>query len=138
MEIRLIVADNARARIFASHSDIRRLQERADFVHPEARLSNSDLVGDAAGKSIDGRSSLDPATSPKQHQAETFARSLARHLKEMHDEQHYEELILIAPPKFLGMLRAELPAQLERLVTRTVNKDLTTAGVAEIIDALGS
>ena len=46
MEIRVIVADNARARIFSSSSLLNQLQEVEGFVHPEAHLANRDLVGD--------------------------------------------------------------------------------------------
>ena len=134
METRVIVADNARARIFESHSVINRLEEREGFVHSAARLSNRDLVGDSAGKSVDQHGSLDPGTSAKQHQAQNFARMLARHLKELHNKQHYDNLILIAPPRFLGMLRKELPGPLDKLVTSTIDKDLTEASVEDIIE----
>jgi protein required for attachment to host cells len=63
---------------------------------------------------------------------------LARHLKELHNQRHYENLILIAPPRFLGMLRKELPSPLDQLVTSTIDKDLTTASVEDIIDHIKS
>jgi protein required for attachment to host cells len=134
VETRVIVADNARARIFTSHSVINRLEEIEGFVHPEARLSNSELVGDSAGKSVDQHGSLDPATSAKEHEEQDFARLLGKHLKALHNEQHFEQLILIASPRFLGMLRAALPGPLDQLVTLTIDKDLTTADVDTIID----
>ena len=134
METRVIVADNARARIFSSHSIINQLEEVEGFVHPEARSSNSELVGDSSGKSVDQHGSLDPATSATDHEEQAFARLLGRHLKALHNEQHFEQLILIASPRFLGMLRKALPGPLEQLVTQTIDKDLTTADVDTIID----
>jgi len=133
MEIRVIVADNARARIFESHTAINQLKEQEAFVHGEARLSNRDLVGDSSGKSVDQHGSLGPATTAKDHEAQNFAKMLGRHLKELHNQRHYENLILIAPPRFLGMLRKELPAPLDQLVTSTITKDLTTASIEDII-----
>ncbi len=138
METRVIVADNARARIFASGTAINRLQELEGFAHPEAHLSNIDLVGDASGKSVDQHGSLDPATSAREHEAESFAKLLARHLKEMHNQQHYDQLILIASPHFLGLLRKQLPDPLDKLLTKTIDKDLTTADVAQIVDYIKS
>jgi len=138
METRVIVADSARARIFISRDVLNHLAEQDDFVHPEARLANRDLVSDAAGKSRDPHGSLDPETTAKEHEAENFAKFLARHLKEMHSEQHFECLILIAPPRFLGLLRKELPPPLDQLVERTIHRDLTTASVEEIIDCIKS
>ena len=82
--------------------------------------------------------SLDPATSAKAHEAEKFAKMLARHLKDLHNEQHFEQLVLVAPPRFLGLLRKELHKPLGQLVTRTIDKDLTTAGVEEILGYIRS
>jgi len=138
METRVIVADNSRARIFASHDGLNHLTEQDDFVHSEAHLTNQDLVGDAAGKSRNPHGSLDPATSPKEHETRTFAKLLAKHLKALHNERHFERLILIAPPKFLGLLRKELHKPLDQLVERTIHKDLTTASVEDIIDYIKS
>ena len=134
METRVIVADSARARIFVSHKSVSQLQEVEGFAHAEAHLSESELVSDAPGRSRNPHGSLDPATSARDHEAENFARLLARHLKELHNQRHYEELILIASPRFLGVLRNQLPGPLDRLVTRTVDKDLTTASIEQIID----
>ena len=138
METRVIVADNSRARIFESHDGLNHLTEQDDFVHSEAHLTNQDLVGDAAGKSRNPHGSLDPATSPKEHETRTFAKLLAKHLKALHNERHFERLILIAPPKFLGLLRKELHKPLDQLVERTIHKDLTTASVEDIIDYIKS
>jgi protein required for attachment to host cells len=138
METCAIVANSARARIFASHDVLNHLAEQDDFIHSEARLGNQDLVGDAAGKSRDSHGSLDPATSPKEHETQNFAKLLAKHLKALHNEQHFEQLILIAPPKFLGLLRKELHKPLDQLVARTIHKDLTNASVEAIIDCIKS
>lgn len=138
METRIIVADSARARIFISRDMRNHLEEQADFVHPEAHLLNQDLVADGPGKSRDAHGLLDYSTSPREHEAQNFARLLARHLKEMHNEQHFEQLILIAPPKFLGLLRKELPGPLDQILTRSIDKDLTLARVEEIFGYIKS
>jgi len=136
METRVIVADNNRARIFSSDSTLKNIEEIEDFVHTAAHLSNQELVDDVAGESVDHHGSLDPASSAKDHEEKMFAKSLGKHLKELYNQQHYEQLILIAPPKFLGLLRNELPGVLEKLVTRTINKDLTLSSVEELLDYL--
>jgi protein required for attachment to host cells len=138
METRVVVADNAHARIFSSHDVLNHLVEEEAFIHSEARLKNQDLVADSAGKSRDPHGSLDPATSPKEHEAETFAKLLASHVKSLHNERHFDHLILIAPPHFLGLLRKELHKPLDQLIERTIHKDLTTASVKEIIEYIKS
>lgn len=136
MEIRVLVADSARARVFSSHSAINHLKEQEGFVHTQVHLPNRDLVGDASGRSVDQHGSLDPAISAKEHEIRVFAKMLAKHLKDLHNQQHFENLVLIASPRFLGMLRAELPKPLEQLVTRTVAKDMTLSSVEDIIGCI--
>ncbi len=138
METRVIVADNARARIFASGAAINQLQEVEGFAHPEAHLSNRELVGDSSGKSVDQHGSLDPATDARAVEAQAFAKLLGKHLKELHNQQHFERLILIAPPRFLGLLRKELASPLDSLVSQSIDKDLTTASLEQIIDYIKS
>ncbi len=138
METRVIVADSRRARIFSSHSVMNKLIEEEGFVNNEARLANRELVSDAPGRSANRIDSFSPAISAKEHDVRSFAKDLARHLKAMHSEQHFDQLVLIASPKFLGLLRRELHAPLDRLVSRTIDKDLTTADVADIIDEIKS
>jgi len=136
MKTRIVVADNSRARIFSSYPHFSELCEQEDFVHEEARLSNQELVADAAGKSVDQHGSLDPATSAKAHEEKMFAKALAKHLKELHNRDHYEKLVLVSPPKFLGLLRGELHSTLDKLLINTIDKDLTLCSVDELIGYL--
>lgn len=130
----IVVADNSRARIFSSYANFSELTEEEGFVHDAAHLSNQELVGDAAGKSVDQHGSLDPATSARQHESKTFAKSLVKHLKELHNRDHFKNLVLVAPPKFLGLLRGELPAPLDKLLTKTIDKELSLCSVDELIE----
>ncbi len=136
MKTRIVVADNSRARIFSSYPHFSELCEQEDFVHEAARLLNQELVADAAGKSVDQHGSLDPATSAKTHEEEVFVKALAKHLKELHNRDHYKKLVLVAPPKFLGLLRGELHSTLDKLVIKTIDKDLTLCSVDELIEYL--
>ena len=136
MEIRVLVADSARARVFASHTAINRLKEQEGFVQTLAHLPNRDLVGDASGRSVDQHGALEPSMSAKEHEVRNFAKMLAKHLKDLHNQQHFENLILIASPRFLGMLKTELPKPLDQLVSRTVAKDLTLSSVKDIIECI--
>lgn len=136
MGILLIVADSARARIFRSPGTLKQLEEIEGFANPEAHWSNSDLASDSSGKSVDQRGSLDPRTSPKEQEVENFARMLAQHLKALHNQAHFEELILVAAPRFLGLLRKHLPRPLDQTMERSVDRDMTEASREEIIDCI--
>src|SRR5688572_9275998 len=48
------------------------------------------------------------------------------------NEHRYDQLVLVAPPKFLGALRKELHKEVEKLVTDELPKDLSWFNVREI------
>ena len=130
----IVVADNSRARIFSSYANFSHLNEEEGFVHEAAHLPNRELVGDAAGKSVDQHGSLDPATSAREYESKAFAKLLVKHLKELHNREHYKNLVLVAPPRFLGLLRGELDSALDKLVSKTINKELTLCNVEELVE----
>ena len=138
METRVIVANSARARVFSSRTTLRELEEIEGFAHPEAHRQNRDIASDSSGRSVDQRGALEPATSPVDHEMENFAKLLAQHLKDLHNAEHFDQLILVAPPRFLGLLRKQLPKPLDQLVEKSVDKNLTSSSREEIIDCIQS
>jgi protein required for attachment to host cells len=138
MNICILVADSGRARIFESDRSFRALTEREDFIHEESRLKNLDLVDDAAGKSVDMRGSLDPATQTKVHEEARFAKYLVKHLEDLHTQDPFDGLVVVAAPKFLGMLRSNFNKLLDELLVRTIDKDLTQFNIRDIADHLKS
>jgi protein required for attachment to host cells len=72
------------------------------------------------------------AASAHEHSAEVFAKELAGELKSGRAQQHVTQIILIAEPHFLGILRHELDAPTARLVTSSVPKDLVHATIDDI------
>ncbi len=73
-------------------------------------------------------------TDPLAVEVERFARRLAARLLQLRQQDRVEELVLIAEPRFLGLLRRELPAALRDMVTREVARDLTAAQVEPIAE----
>jgi protein required for attachment to host cells len=63
-----------------------------------------------------------------------FARHLARLMQEGLDAHRFEQLCVMAPPQFLGLLRAAMGTPLKRAVTRELVKDLTHEGNGRIAD----
>ncbi len=54
-----------------------------------------------------------------------FARQLVKELETARENGTFKHLVLVAPPKFLGQLRAELAAPLEACVVQSLDKDYT-------------
>lgn len=105
--------------------------------HPAGRLMDQEIVTDRPGRKYEGGSSLqgtaDPEVDPARHEAETFARSLAAALTEGRNAHAFERLVLVAEPRFLGLLRGALDAPTAAMVLGSVNHALTDAPTADLL-----
>jgi protein required for attachment to host cells len=136
----ILVADRARARLFSLAEGASRMIEVADFVNPEARTSANERdhappprVHDRMGE---GRNLIEAHTPPREKAAMQFAARLGVYLRHAHDKQRYCNLVLIAPPRFLGALNTTLGARLGTTVLLRISKNLTRNCVNEIREAL--
>lgn len=135
----VVVADEARARFFAGDDLLKDLVELHDFVHPPARLADRDLKSDRPGRLSKGqgrRTSADPRTTPEAVEAGRFARVVASSLLDGHREGRFDRVVIVAPPRFLGVLRAELDEQVARRVVGEIPKEITRMTLKEIVAAL--
>lgn len=125
----LIVADEGRAALYAAESPTGSLIEQRDFIGPENRLADQDLVTDRPGRAFDsagdGRHALEPSTQPGEIEAQRFAKWLAETLDQARAKHRFEMLGLVAPPAFLGLLRKSLSDETARQIVLEINKDLT-------------
>ena len=80
---------------------------------------------------------MEPPTSAEEQVRAKFARAVVDWLDTPDRAGAAERLVLVAPPKMLGELRAELPERLTRKVAAELDKDLTKATPEEIVGALG-
>jgi len=132
----IVVADAGRSRMLSWTSAKGDLIELEDSVNPEARLPDAALTSDRSGSGTDaaghGRHSMGHEHSAKQQQSEAFARTVAQRLLAGLNEHEYERLVLIAPPEFLGLLRATLDDQVCQCVAEVIGLDLTKASAREI------
>lgn len=127
----IVVAESARARIFIMSGIGGKLQEVIDLSHPESRLHDAELSSDLPGRTFDsqgqGRHGMEPATDPKEREAQVFAAEIARHIERGRHEGNFDALVLIAPPKFLGRLRAELTKPARDALVGELDKNLVEA-----------
>lgn len=134
----IVVADAARARIFTR--DALTLAEKESMVHAEGRLHEGDLVTDGRGDvhesmSTTSRSAGEEGAATK-HANEQFAKEVAQRLYDARVDNSMEKLIMVAPPKFLGLLRDKLDAPTQKLVIHSLSKDLSKASVSDIQHAV--
>jgi protein required for attachment to host cells len=131
----VVVADSGSARIFGAESPVGPLQELADFAHPEAGVAERELVSDRAGRTSDshGRShSYEGEDSPREVEARTFAKLLGHEICLARARGDFDRLLLVAPPRFLGELRASLDAQTRKHINSELPSDFVALSAEEI------
>src|SRR5262245_8067804 len=126
----LLVADASKARIFAMCKARFMKRQRPDdlkllgcFTHEESRMKASELTTDRFGQF--GSGNFEEATPPKTREAEEFALELISYLETARKTQSYRDLIIVAPPAFMGLLNKHMPQQVHKLVTQNIEKDYT-------------
>ena len=133
----VLVADSGRARLF-QREEGHALKEVETFVCPEERLQEQEMTSDRGGRSFDskggGRHAMEPGTCQREHAAIGFAAELGERLESLRTAGELDKLVLMAAPRFLGHLRAELGDQVLRQVVLTVDKDLTQHTPADIAE----
>lgn len=127
----LVVGDSSGARIFSCDTELVEVDLLETLEHPESRLKDRDLASDDRGRTRvrDANGTRGGAfahtTRPHDVQAEKFAHGLAGRLRQGHAENRYVDLILVAPPQFLGRLRDELDDPTSTRVRATVARNYT-------------
>lgn len=123
----ILVCDAARARLFETSGRRGAWTELACYANPELRMPPAALgtgrtvprVHDSTGAA---RHAIEPRVSRKDRSASVFAHHIATELLRANAHKRYDRLLLVAPPRFLGMLRDEIG-------------DLDAAGVAGTLDS---
>ncbi|MBY6204065.1 host attachment protein [Halomonas denitrificans] len=136
----ILVAESARARLFVRAAPRGALREIEDFDHPDSRKKGHELETDRSG-AVDqshGHALSDSREkgAAQRIEAETFARQLADHLRTARGRNEFEQLVLIADPRFLGMLRDHLDDATRDCVVASIDKNLVGESVERIKDEI--
>lgn len=137
----ILVANNANARIFTAETPSSSLTELEGFSHGLSRLHDRELTTDLPGKikntgGIGGGHAFEQPTDPKKHEAQVFAQELADYLETAHNHDKFRQLLLVAEPSFLGLLRDELTNAVKNTVVFELDNNLVKADAAEIREHL--
>lgn len=128
-KVLVLVADAARARLFAADDNTDALTEIETMVNGSAHLRGADLQTDRAGRSFNsmgnGRHGMAPSTDIKEQVANDFAHDVAHRVDQLAAGKNYVNIALVAAPAFLGQLRKALDANTKRKICNEINKDLT-------------
>lgn len=125
----VLVADGTHAAVYINDGPGRGLNPAdAPVFKADIPSFTRDIVSDREGRSWGaggvGRHGMEPRTDPKRHSEFDFAREVAQALGQAALDKKFDRLVLVAPPKALGDLRAKLPKHAQDRVTHEVPKDL--------------
>lgn len=149
----ILVADASRARLFEGKRtfsapdefEFGPLELIDELGNEDGRARNQELETDrpgrfhdrtGSGKGVGAKSGWEPAEEPKTHQARAFARSLAERVEKNLHDGHFDELVVAAPPKFLGLYRDVASPTLTQATICEIDKDLTKISAHDLCDRL--
>lgn len=134
----ILVADSSRARLFMADTASSPLVELETYTHPASRQHEqeitSDLPGKQKGRGLNGSAAhaMTQETDPKHQEAINFSREVAHNLNKAHSKNRFRQLIIVAAPNFLGLLRDNLSDSTRRSLTLQLDKNLTQKNPEEI------
>ena len=132
----VLVVNQAEAQIYASDRLWKNLQLAAVLLNSEGAAHPRDLVSDAPGRAFDsvgaGRHAMEPNTSVKQEQRRRFVKEIIERLVTGHLKGDFDQLVVVAAPAVLGVIRKQLTSDLEKTVIKEVPKDVIGQGVDKI------
>jgi protein required for attachment to host cells len=138
----IVLADGMHARILQQDKHGAPLSPALDqeLYHPAAHGFSRDLKSDAPGRAFDsgsgGRHAMEPRTDPKTHENRLFARRVAELINDAALRKAFDQLVLVAPPKALGVLRMELGGHAKKLIIGEIGRDLLKISERELYDHL--
>ena len=139
----VLVVDGRKMLFFRNHGDENQIDlrteahdEREDFYDRELK---TDAPGNAAAGMKGGGDTHRPAYSETDfHQLgeDNWVKDAAEELKKRALRNDFDSLVIVAPPKALGVLRKELHKEVEKRVVLTLNKEMSGRPIPDIEELL--
>ena len=132
-----LVADAQHARFLARHLPagpwVEHKSEAIEIDNPRSHEQGSERPGRSHESATTARHAIEPRSDPHRAAKQSFAHRLTERLEAAAEAGRYARLLLVAPPAFLGDLRAALGDQARRRLSGSLDKDLTQQPLAGII-----
>jgi protein required for attachment to host cells len=136
----ILVADGARARVLMNDGVGKGLQPTVggEMAHalPATRDMGTDRPGRTQQRGTSGRHALQPHVDWHRFEKEKFSKEIALLLDAAAERGAFHRLVLVAPPRTLGDLRAALGTKAHALIHAEIDKDLTHVTIQDLPDHL--
>ena len=135
-----VVADGARARVFSQEPGSDTLASALPQDLIGSRQPTRELVTDRSGQALErhgpGGHAMNKSQDAKVHGQEVLAREVAAAIRGGRNDGSFDRLVLVAPPAFLGRLRAVLDSSSSELVVASHAKDLSKLSLHDLSERL--
>ena len=125
----ILIADGARARIVVNESPGAGIEPVYPYVFAASSAPARDYGADKPGRTHSPGGARQTSYQPREdwHAFEKgkFATEIAQILNRQAEAHAFDQLVLVAPPKIMGILRAALKGPVGSRVVAEVVKDLT-------------
>lgn len=132
----VLICDGGRARVVARMAEGHRLGTVAGLTLATDLPRSKDLESERPGRSHEShgasRHAYEPRSDPHDQLEAEFLVRIVTAVAGRHEQGEFDRLVVVAPPKALGLIRAKLPDALRKVVLAEIAKDLTKTPDADI------
>ncbi|WP_223642012.1 host attachment protein [Corallococcus sp. EGB] len=131
----ILVANASRARLFATDAKAEKWDLIEQFQHDESRARAADLLNQADNPNAGTLHGPVPENEPdgrRQLEHERFARELSARLDKGVDTHAFDQVVIAAPPGFLGLLRGLLSTRVKQRVRLDLDADYSNLPAREL------
>ena len=131
----VLVADGRKMLFLRNHGDDNQIDLRTEAHDERQDVDDRDLKSDAPGtvqQSFGYGHSTYEEVDFKEQEEERWVKDAATEINKRALANDFDALVIVAPPKSLGILRKELHKEAERRVVATINKEMSGRPTPEI------
>ena len=132
----ILVANQAEAQFYSASRIPGDLVLVGTLAHEEGAAHARDLISDAPGRAYDragpARHSMEPEIGVKAEERRKFVKEIVGHLQAAHLHGKFDQLVLLAAPAVLGVIRKTLNGDLARTVIKEIPKGVIGQGPDKI------
>lgn len=139
MKTWILIANASEAYTYAYHYEKHldgrpKLESQDTYSNPDNRKKEDDLVTGRSGsyQSARAHGSFAPSSDPKEIEADRFAKYLCEALDSARVANEYDNLVLIAPSHFYGLMNKHLKKEITGLISIMLQKDYTQLPIKEL------
>lgn len=132
----VLLANDAKARLFENTGPGKGLFEIEDLAASTLAAANvryADRPGRNSGGPGMGQHAFDTAEAEHDQSQEAFVRAVVAETADRFGEGGYDRFVMAAAPSTLGVLRAELPANLKAALALDIDKDFVKLKATDVV-----